>query len=64
MKKEMRSKLLELAVALGTGTIAADLIWMAGAPELAWLGFATVGIGMSTESIRCRARHGPGAPQK
>ena len=44
MQRFSERRWLELAVALAVGTVAAALLWLAGAPELSWLGYAAAGL--------------------
>ena len=48
------SKWGQLLVPLLVGTVAAAFIWLGGAPEQAWLGYAAAGLAWSTGTTgRC-----------
>ena len=42
------SKWQQLVLSLVAGTAAAAIVWVAGAPEHAWLAYATAGLAWST----------------
>lgn len=50
----------ELLVALVAGTLAAALIWIAGAPEVSWVGYVAVSAGYSSRAVgrACLSRRG------
>ena len=57
MQKAIRdSKWVELAVALLVGTGGWAIIWVAGSPELSWLGFVTAGLAIPGNRARCSLR--------
>ena len=50
------SKLRELVMALGAGTAAAALLWLAGSPELSWLGYVAAGLAWCGDGVGCSFR--------
>jgi hypothetical protein len=51
------------ALTLLVGTLAAAVLWLAGSPELSWLGFASAALGAGAHQGRCAAR-GRGQPRE
>ena len=52
----MQARTQHLAVTLAGGTAAAGVLWTAGAPELAWLGYVAAVFATAAAGRRCLPR--------
>ena len=55
------SRFGQLGLALVAGEAAAVVIWLAGAPEMSWLGFVAAGLAWSGGRARCRRQRSASA---